>query len=148
MSTQGIKEEDNKLFFELDWEFIEGMAARMALNKGKYPPFNWMKDIDPDKLKQANMRHNIALMKGIDDDDQEFGHWYALACNAMMALHIIKKRKKESAGALNSMSGNNKTDIAKGIRSKKSIAEEYRRMFPPEIERQSIRKYDIGGNSL
>lgn len=87
----GIKESKDKLFYELDWEFVEKMAERMALNKGeKYPVFNWKKPINIEDLKQANVRHFIETQKGNYDDEQKLGHWYALACNAMMIVYQLK----------------------------------------------------------
>lgn len=87
----GIKETENKLFYELSWEFIEQMATRMAINKGdKYPPYNWLKPIDPEQLKQAITRHFIELQKGNLHDDQELGHIIALACNSMMLWYQYK----------------------------------------------------------
>ena len=45
--TEGIKETEGKLYYELSWEFIEEMAKRMANNKSnKYPLFNWKKNIN------------------------------------------------------------------------------------------------------
>ncbi len=80
----GIKEEEGKLEYEIDWEFVEGMAKRMSLNKGKYPPYNWKSKIEIGKLKAALTRHFVEIMKGNYDDEQDMGHFYALACNAMM----------------------------------------------------------------
>lgn len=81
----GIKEKTAKLFYEIDWAFIEQMAQRMQVNKHKYRPFNWHKPIDKEELKQAITRHFIAIMKGdLEDDGRPFGHLEALACNAMM----------------------------------------------------------------
>lgn len=88
----GIKEECEKLAYELDWEFVEGMAQRMQMNKEKYPPYNWQKTIDIEKLKQAQARHFIEVMKGNYDDEQIFGHLYAMALNAMMIIYQIKKQ--------------------------------------------------------
>ncbi len=90
---EGIKEENGKLEYELDWEFIEGMAKRMSLNKGKYPPYNWRKGIDIEKLKNALARHFMEVMKGNISDEQEMGHLYALACNAMMIVAQQKINK-------------------------------------------------------
>lgn len=92
----GIKEEKDKLFYELDWEFVEGMAERMALNKTKYPPFNWMKGIDKDKLNQAMIRHFMEIQKGNESDEQYLGHYYALACNAMMIINQIKNANRNN----------------------------------------------------
>lgn len=86
-TQQGIKEDEGKLDYELSWEFIEAMAKRMSLNKGKYPAYNWKKPIDVESLKQALMRHAIEVMKGnYTDDGGEFHHIVAIALNAMM-LH-------------------------------------------------------------
>lgn len=88
---EGIKEEIGKLEYEIDWEFVEGIAKRMSLNKGKYPPYNWKNSIDVDKLHSALARHFMEVMKGNYSDEQEMGHLYALACNAMM---ICAQKKK------------------------------------------------------
>ena len=94
MDNEGIKEEENKLFYELDWEFIEGIAERMALNKSKYPPFNWTKGIDKEKLNQALIRHFMEIQKGNLSDEQYLGHYYALVCNSMMIINQINRDAK------------------------------------------------------
>ena len=89
----GIKESAGKLFYELDWEFIQGMAERMAQNKGdKYPKFNWKNPIEIEDLNQALIRHFIEIQKGNYDDGQELGHFYALACNSMMIAYQLKNK--------------------------------------------------------
>lgn len=90
----GIKEENEKLMYELDWEFVQKMAERMAMNKGKYPPFNWQKGIDVEKLNQALIRHFMAIQMG-EKDEQKYGHYYALACNAMMIIYQKERNDKE-----------------------------------------------------
>ena len=93
---EGIKDEKDKLFYEIDWEFIEGMAQRMALNKrDKYPVFNWKNEIDVEKLKQAMTRHFIEIQKGNVDDEQTYGHLYALAINSMLIIYQLKNYKNE-----------------------------------------------------
>ena len=89
---EGIKEEGGKISYELDWEFIEAMAARMSKNKGKYPPYNWHKPIEVEKLKQSLVRHVVEIMKGnYEDDGDEFGHLAAVALNIMMLNYQLKK---------------------------------------------------------
>lgn len=90
----GIKESEGKLFYEIDWEFIESMAVRMAENKGdKYPRFNWKSEIDIEELKAPLVRHFIEIQKGnYGDDGQEYGHVIALACNSMMLWYQLKLR--------------------------------------------------------
>lgn len=91
-----VKESEGKLTYELDWEFIERMAKRMELNKNKYEPYNWKNNsIEPQKLKEAMSRHFIEVMKGNYEDDGEYGHLVALACNAMMIIEQIKKTVPE-----------------------------------------------------
>ena len=93
---EGIKEEQGKLFYELDFRFIEAMAKRMSENKGsKYPAWNWKKPIDIEGLSQANFRHTIEVMDGnYSDEDKEFDHVVALACNAMMIWYQLKHHNK------------------------------------------------------
>ena len=87
---QGHKETEGKLEYELDWDFIQAMAERMQLNKGKYEPYNWQKPMDVDKLKQALFRHTIDVMRGVYDDTSELDHLSAIACNAMMLWYQLK----------------------------------------------------------
>lgn len=90
----GKKESDGKLFYELDWEFIEAMAKRMEYSKkGKYPRFNWKKPMDVESLNQAAFRHMIEIMKGkYKDDGDDLGHLLGVACNMMMVYYQLKKR--------------------------------------------------------
>lgn len=92
-----IKHSEGKLFYEIDWEFIEKMAERMAMNKGdKYPIYNWKQPINIEELKQPLIRHFIEIQKGnYEDDEQELGHFYALACNSMMIAYQLKNFKDE-----------------------------------------------------
>lgn len=89
------KETKDKLFFEIDWEYVEGIATRMSLNKHKYDAFKWKEGINVNELNQALMRHLIAIMKGEIDDEQMYGHYYALGCNSMMAIHELKKENNK-----------------------------------------------------
>jgi hypothetical protein len=96
MINTGIKESKNKLNYELDWEFIEQMAQKMSLNKGKYEPYNWMKKIDINELIEALTRHFIEIRKGkFIDDNREFGHLESLALNAMMICYQLKYHNKK-----------------------------------------------------
>lgn len=93
--STGIKEEQGKLSYEIDWEFISEIAARMGKNKHKYPPYNWHKPIELEGLKQALTRHFVEVMKGnYQDDDQELGHLSAIALNAMMIWYQLKHHNK------------------------------------------------------
>lgn len=93
---QGIKDNKDKLFYELDFRFIQAMARRMAENKsGKYPKWNWKKSIDIEELKQATFRHLIEVMEGnYDDEGKAFDHIVALSCNAMMLWHRLKVERQ------------------------------------------------------
>lgn len=90
--TKGKKESEGKLFYELDWDFIEALAKRMAENKhGKYAVFNWKKQIDKEGLKQAAMRHMIEVMKdNYKDDNNPYGHLLSVALNMMMLIYQLK----------------------------------------------------------
>ena len=92
--SEGLKESENKLDYEIDWNFVTKMAERMALNKGKYPPYNWQKPMDVSKLKSAMTRHFIEVMKDNHSDEQENGHLIALALNAMMIVFQIENNIK------------------------------------------------------
>ena len=91
--NQGVKESEGKLEYEFDWSFIDAMAQRMQLNKGKYEPYNWQKPMDVDKLKQALFRHTISVMKGIYNDTNELDHLPAIADNAMMIWYQLKNNQ-------------------------------------------------------
>ena len=89
---QGYKESNEKLEYELDWDFIKQVAERMSTNKGKYSAYNWKKSIDIEKLKQSLFRHVIEVMNGnYQDEEREYGHLEALVCNAMFINYQLKK---------------------------------------------------------
>lgn len=98
---QGKKETEGKLPIEYDWEFLEGCLFRMGLNKGKYEPYNWTKEMDVEQLKQSLFRHTIEVMKGnYQDESQPYGHLFALACNAMFIFRQLENRKQGKAPLL------------------------------------------------
>ena len=66
---EGYKESNDKLEYELDWDFIKQVAERMATNKGKYSAYNWKKSMDIEKLKQSLFRHVIEVMNGNYQED-------------------------------------------------------------------------------
>lgn len=98
--NQAYKESEGKLFYELDWDFITQMAERMAQNKkeDKYNLFNWKNPMTPkgiEDLKQATLRHLLAVLKGkYEDDGRDFGHIESIACNAMMLNYQLKNNNK------------------------------------------------------
>lgn len=87
----GKKESNNKLNYELDWDFITAMAERISSNKHKYAPYNWKKPIDIEEIKQALFRHTIEVMKGnFEDDKRVLGHLEAIAVNTMIINYHLK----------------------------------------------------------
>ena len=86
----GVKEISNKLSYELDWSFIESMAKRMSKNKGKYPPYNWKRQMDIENLKQALLRHVMEIMKGNYNDEGKNDHFEAIALNAMFIKYQLE----------------------------------------------------------
>jgi len=73
------------------------MAKRMQLNKqnGKYDVFGWRdQGVDVPEMNQALIRHLIAILKGeLQDDEQKYSHYYALACNSMLIINQLKKNE-------------------------------------------------------
>lgn len=91
------KDTKGKLNYELDFEFIKGMAERMAMNKDEYELYNWQKPMDVEKIDNAITRHLMEIRTGnLDEDGQELGHYYALACNAMFAVYQLKNQTKNT----------------------------------------------------
>lgn len=91
VEEEGYKESNDKLEYELDWEFIKQVAERMSTNKGKYSAYNWKKSMDVEKLKQSLFRHVIEVMNGnYKDEEREYGHLEALVCNAMFINYQLK----------------------------------------------------------
>lgn len=92
------KETEGKLFYELDFEFIEQMAERMSSNKDneKYEIWNWKKPMPSkgiENLKQAMWRHIIEVMQGnYADDGRIYGHLEAISNNAMMINYQLKNK--------------------------------------------------------
>jgi len=97
VKAKPTKISEGKLFYEIDWEFVEGMAIRMAKNKqnGKYERFGWNRDgVDIPEMNQAITRHLIEIHKGNPhDDDQLYSHYYAIACNCMLIINSLKKQE-------------------------------------------------------
>lgn len=92
---QGIKDSQNKLNYELDWDFIKAMAERMALNKDKYPAYNWKQPIDLESLRQSLFRHVIEVMSGkYDDEEDELGHLKAIALNAQFLFNQMQTKEE------------------------------------------------------
>lgn len=91
------KDTKGKLNYELDFEFIKGMAERMEFYKEKYEPYNWQKPMDIEQIDNAITRHLMEIRTGnLDDDGQKLGHYYALACNAMIAVYQLKNHDKKT----------------------------------------------------
>jgi hypothetical protein len=86
----GYKETKDKLIYDIDFDYITGMAERMQMNRGKYAVGNWKKSLDVEGLKQALFRHVIEIMKGNYSDEQINGHLYAIGCNAFMIIQQLK----------------------------------------------------------
>ena len=97
----GIKETNDKLTFDIDFDFIKRMAGRMQRNKDKYPFGNWRKPIDVEELKQALFRHTLEVMDGNYDDEQYYGHLVAVACNAFMITYQLKQYKNDTSNSCN-----------------------------------------------
>ena len=86
----GYKEIKDKLIYDIDFDYITGMAERMQMNRGKYEVGNWKKQLDVEGLKQALFRHVIEIMNGNYSDEQINGHLYAIGCNAFMIIQQLK----------------------------------------------------------
>jgi hypothetical protein len=89
-----MKEINNKLPVEYNWDFLQAQLERMALNKDKYPPNNWKKPIDIELLKQSLFRHVLEIMKGNYEDITQYGHLEAVALNAMFISTQLKLNNK------------------------------------------------------
>lgn len=92
-SNVGYKETTNKQHIEYDWDFLESQMKRISKNKSKYPPYNWMKPIDINTLKDALFRHTLSIMKDeYTDEGVEFDHLAAVALNAMFIYRQLKNK--------------------------------------------------------
>ena len=98
-SEKPTKDSVGKLYYELDWEFVEGLAVRMQMNKsnGKYERFGWKdKGVNIEEMNMALVRHLISIMKGeTNDDGQKYGHYYALAANSMLIINSLKNNERK-----------------------------------------------------
>lgn len=88
----GIKETDGKVSYEeIDFEFIELMAANMSKNKDKYPPFNWQKKVNKVDLISAMLRHIRKLKHPIPEDPESAEqHLASIGCDVMMLWYQYK----------------------------------------------------------
>ena len=96
MSDFGIKESDDKISYqEIDFDFIDLMAANMSKNKDKYPPFNWQKKVPKEELVDAILRHTRKVKQPIKGDQEDVEqHLVSVACNAMMLWYQYKNYKE------------------------------------------------------
>jgi hypothetical protein len=92
----GYKETKDKLIYDIDFDYISGMAERMQINRDKYPVGNWKKPLDVEGLKQALFRHVIAIMQDEYSDEQRYGHLYAVGCNSFMIIQQLKNERSKS----------------------------------------------------
>ena len=90
------KESEGKLdYSEIDWDFIDAMAARMNKNKAKYPPKNYerMNGEDIKRVEQATLRHLRKILQPLKDDPESIlDHLEAIGCNAMILYYLNKKK--------------------------------------------------------
>lgn len=96
----GYKETKDKLIYDIDFDYITGMAERMQMNRGKYAVGNWKQPLEVDELKQALFRHVISIMQDEYSDEQIYGHLYAVGCNAFMIIEQLKMKHNETIGIL------------------------------------------------
>lgn len=89
----GYKETKDKLIYDIDFDYITGMAKRMQMNRGKYAVGNWKQPLEVEELKQALFRHVIAIMQNEYSDEQRYGHLYAVGCNAFMIIEQLKMKQ-------------------------------------------------------
>ena len=70
----------------LDTRFIEGMSEVMMYGiEKKYERDNWKKNMDPERILDAMLRHSFDLAQGeIIDPESGLPHVYHIGCNAMM----------------------------------------------------------------
>lgn len=91
---------EGKQFYELNWDFLTGIAERMSIGKkdGKYKRFKWKEGIDVEECKQAGFRHLLEVLKGnYEDDGQKYGHIFGVVANMMFIEHELKRKEtKES----------------------------------------------------
>jgi hypothetical protein len=89
---EGIKESEDKIdYSELDWEYIDSMAIRMAENT-KYPPENWKKPMNIKELAKSAIRHARKILQPLEGDiETDLEHAEALGCNGMMINYQIKR---------------------------------------------------------
>ena len=93
---KGYKETKDKLIYDIDFDYITGMAERMQMNRGKYAVGNWKQPLEVEELKQALFRHVIAIMQNEYSDEQRYGHLYAVGCNAFMIIQQLKNERSKS----------------------------------------------------
>jgi|SRR6478609_10286640 len=95
LSKEG-KITENKLNYELDWEFVTLLAQRMQKGKEKYLPYTWKNPTNIEDLKQALFRHVLEIMKSnYLDDGQKYGHIAAATANLMMIFYQLEHSQEE-----------------------------------------------------
>lgn len=84
MLEKGIKFDQGKLLWNLvPWKEMEGVVRVLMGGAKKYSPDNW-KYVDPERYKDAILRHVIAYLGGeIIDPDSGEHHMSHVICNAL-----------------------------------------------------------------
>lgn len=91
------KDSEGKLdYSEINWDFIDAMAARMNRNKDKYPPKNYesMNEEEIKGMEQATLRHLRKILQPLKDDSESvLDHLAAIGCNAMILYYLNKNKQ-------------------------------------------------------
>lgn len=85
LNGKGTKDDKGKLKICIsDPNFWEEVVRVMEAGAAKYERANWQKDLEPDRLLEALIRHAIRIWKG-EEFDSETGlrHSAHIGCNAM-----------------------------------------------------------------
>lgn len=97
---KGTKDDHNKpdyldIFKLLDWNFLKDTAKVLRKGLEKYAFENWKKDLDPERIQKALIRHTLSLTRGeFIDKESKLPHVCHITANCMF-LHFYHYRSKK-----------------------------------------------------
>ena len=92
--SEGIKYDSNKLKYSLlPWLALKEVVKVLEFGAKKYSVNNWQK-IEPQRYKDAAMRHLVAILEGKWlDEESQLPHAAHLAANALFITWFDLQRK-------------------------------------------------------
>ena len=100
--NEGFKLDKDKpkylnVFKYLDWEFLKECSEVMAKGEKVYGFENWKKQLNPDRIKNALIRHELDYFRGKEIDiESGKSHLSHIFCNIMFLYYYDHLRNTDN----------------------------------------------------